>query len=280
MIQEAWDKIAEMMLRLPLEPSLGLLREMTLDEFGELLFTLPNTELQHLSGILPANTSNEVQERWTGASGLALLRQSISFLNFMSVNYQNHTGQLLSNSRILDFGCGWGRLMRLLPYFTDPSNLYGCDAWAASLRHISEAGVPGHIAQSIVQLDELPFPDVKFDLIYAFSIFTHLPESLLRMYLKAFHRSIARSGLVIITARPVESWQYLGTMRGLNFDKLRAHHMREGFAFLPADGRDQNYGDTSISRGYLESNFPEWNIVCMGTTLIDAQQTLICLAPR
>jgi hypothetical protein len=215
MIQEAWDTIAEVdRLGLALEPSLELLRQMTLDEFGELLLTLPNSKIPHLSKLLPANTPNAVQERWTGSSGITLLRQSISFLNFVSVNYQNHTGRLLSSSRILDFGCGWGRLMRLMSYFVDSANLYGCDAWESSLNYVRQARVAGSIARSAVQLDELPFRDVEFDLIYAFSVFTHLPKSLMLKYLQTFRRSIADRGLVIITIRPLEFWEYIGKDRG------------------------------------------------------------------
>ena len=50
MIQESLDKIGDVdRLGLPLGASLSLLRQMTLDEFGELLLTIPNPSFPHLS---------------------------------------------------------------------------------------------------------------------------------------------------------------------------------------------------------------------------------------
>jgi hypothetical protein len=280
MIQESLDKIGDVdRLGLPLGASLSLLRQMTLDEFGELLLTIPNPSFPHLSEILPTGTPDEVQQIWTGSSGVTLLKQSISFLNFASVNYQHFSGRVLAGARILDFGCGWGRLMRLMAYFADPDRLYGCDAWESSLGHIRNAKVPGSIAKSRVDTDELPFSGVNFDLIYSFSVFTHLPPELIKRYLAAFRKSIASDGLVIITIRPAEFWVYIGEQRGQDYSQLQRDHALHGFAYLPSDEKNTSYGDTSISRNYLESMFPLWKIVRMGVTMIDFQQIFVCLRP-
>jgi len=124
-----------------LENTLAMLRTLTLDEFGELLLTLPNEEFPHLSSILPSATPDEVQVEWTGSCGVTLLRQSVSFLNFVAAAYTEFSGRPLRNVNVLDFGCGWGRLLRLLAFYNNPEFNFGCDAWPVSLDHARQSHV-------------------------------------------------------------------------------------------------------------------------------------------
>jgi SAM-dependent methyltransferase len=79
----------------------------------------------------------------------------------------------LADARVLDFGFGYGRHLRAMVYFTDPKNLYGCDPWPPSLARCHEDSLFGHLAASQFLPIDLPFLGT-FDLIYAFSVFTHL----------------------------------------------------------------------------------------------------------
>jgi len=159
---------------LPREGVLSAMRRTSIDAFGELLLELPSADFPHLSELLPRKTPDDVQKQWTGNCGITLLRQSVSFVNTMVASYAELTGKDVANSNLLDFGCGWGRLLRLMLYFTPPEKLFGCDAWDVSLEHARAANLGVSLAKSDVTPDALPFPGVGFDLIYAFSIFTHL----------------------------------------------------------------------------------------------------------
>ena len=75
------------------------------------------------SSMLPRMASEQVQLNWTGASGAVLLGQTLNFVNCIAANYSDLTGKGLKNKKILDFGCGYGRIMRLMYYFTDPKNV-------------------------------------------------------------------------------------------------------------------------------------------------------------
>lgn len=256
------------------------IRAMSLDEFGEILSILPDDRFPRLSEYLPHQTPADVQLNWTGASGDKLLAQSVLIANSLAAGYTIESGRGLGDAKVLDFGCGWGRLLRLLMYFTNPDNLYGCDAWESSLQHASAARVKAHLARSDVAPNELPFAGVKFDLIYAFSIFTHLPESLALTCLSAIRKAISDDGLLFLTVRPVEYW-----LEAIHpaFGKpdpaplVRAHD-QAGFAFLPLPESDGSWGDASITRAYLDG-LPGWKVVRFGRALIDPYQLFVWLRP-
>src|SRR2546427_3224486 len=104
----------------------------------------------------------------------------------------------------------------------------------------------------------LPF-DGPFDLICAFSVFTHLSEKTTRAAFNTGRRYIADDGVLLITIRPKQYWQVHSEAVA---DRMIAEHDQKGFAFLPSnrpriDG-DVTYGDTSMSIPYLAANFPCW----------------------
>ncbi len=56
----------------------------------------------------------QVQRDLTGADGVVLLKQSLNFVRALSQGYTEIVGSSLHQKRILDFGVGWGRLVRLM----------------------------------------------------------------------------------------------------------------------------------------------------------------------
>jgi hypothetical protein len=62
--------------------------------------------------------SDEVQQHWTGGSGLSLLRQTYNFVRSTAYNFARLTRRDLTNAMILDYGCGYGRILRMMSYFT------------------------------------------------------------------------------------------------------------------------------------------------------------------
>lgn len=93
--------------------------------------------------------------------------------------------------RILDFGCGAGRVLRHWRGLHGPK-LYGTDynpelvEWCAD--HLSFA----HFAVNPLE-GPLPHGSEKFDLVYAFSVFTHLTEAQQLRWMKEIRR-VLRSG--------------------------------------------------------------------------------------
>lgn len=105
-------------------------------------------------------------------------------------------GDFRTAPRVLDFGCGCGRVARHLPKLTDAA-LYGVDCnrrlveWCA-------ANLTG--AYSRNRMDPpLFFDDGYFDVIYLYSVFTHLGVARQAAWLKEFARIIRPGGFAIVT---------------------------------------------------------------------------------
>lgn len=100
--------------------------------------------------------------------------------------------------RVLDFGCGPGRVLRQFLPEADRAKLHGCDMYAPSIEWL-ERHVPENVEVfTNPRLPPLEYPDSHFDLIWAVSVFTHLTDSWSRWLLE-LHRLLGSDGLLIAT---------------------------------------------------------------------------------
>lgn len=100
---------------------------------------------------------------------------------------------------VLDFGCGAGRLLRhTLAVEAKVADIWGCDIDAASIEWMRGHMVPPlHVAQA-QDWPPAPFSNGQFDLVFSFSVFTHLLYSW-SAWLLELHRVLAPDGVAIIT---------------------------------------------------------------------------------
>jgi SAM-dependent methyltransferase len=254
------------------------LRQLGLGDFGEVLWEMPLPSFPRLSSLLPRMAPVEVQQAWTGNSGRTLLLQSVSFVRSLAANYSAITGRSLVGAKILDFGCGYGRMLRMVRYYTD--DIYGIDPWDESLRHCREAGLTENLALSEYLPQTLPAPE-DLDCIFAFSVFTHLSERAFHTCLGAIRRHLRLGGVACITIRPMEYWRLIRPDLGKDkLTELETAH-RAGFAFLPhqrqaVDG-DVTYGDTSVTMDWLSANTPGWRIAAIDRSGDDQVQIYVFL---
>jgi SAM-dependent methyltransferase len=260
-----------------------LRRGLGLDDFGDLLFAMPMAELPSLSRLLPRMASVDVQRSWTGNSGEALLKLTSSFVRALACQFTRLTRRSLDGASMLDFGCGYGRIARLMYYFTDPADLVGVDPWDESIRICKASGLGENFRLSSRLPTDLPVDGRTFDLIYAFSVFTHLSARAARQALTACRRYIKDDGLLVITIRPVEYWSLNESVHGLrDTTRQRVQHAESGFAFSPAgfpvEG-EETYGNTSTTTAWITRNIPEWSVAGVDRSLDDAYQLYVFLRP-
>lgn len=266
------------------ESAIRELRKLGLDEFGVVMFSVPHPDYPKLSSLLPAMASDDVQRRWTGNSGFELLKITSSFVRLLSYNFTRLTGQPLDNATTLDFGCGYGRMARLLYYFTDEQNFFGLDPWNQSIEVCQNAGLTKNFLISDYLPHSLPVGTTRFDLIYAFSVFTHLSKKAALTALNTLRDYVNEDGVLAITIRPIEYWQLDPKVSEDQKNDLIASHQETGFAFHPHDREpvdgDITYGDTSMTVEWLTQNCPRWKVVATDSTLIDAYQRCLFLRPQ
>ncbi|BDM24254.1 methyltransferase domain-containing protein [Pseudomonas sp. LRP2-20] len=264
------------------------LRTLPIDVVGDLMLNVPEHH-EDLRRILPRMAPDEIQRNWNGSSGYDLLLQSCAFMRTLECGVNRFSGRSLDNAKILDFGCGWGRLLRLLYKFTAPENIYGCDPWDQSLQICADCGITGNLAQSDYLPENLPFPGMKFDFIYAYSVFTHLSEKAALAAVSACRKHIADDGLLIITVRPKSYWEVHPDSQNhlVVKSQMIKDHERKGFAFTPHGvgtpaqvNGEITYGDSSMTLDYIKDHWREWQVVGTEHFLQDPYQMLVFLKPK
>lgn len=100
---------------------------------------------------------------------------------------------------ILDFGCGPGRLIAGLRERHPAAHYVGSDIDAEAIAW-AQAELPD-LAHFCVNpaAPPMPFPDESFDLVYAISVFTHLPEDLQHAWLADLRRVLRPGGVLLTT---------------------------------------------------------------------------------
>lgn len=134
-------------------------------------------------------------------------------------------GQPLRNmGAILDFGCGPGRLISGLRELHPQARYHGSDidpeaiAWA-------QAELPDLARFSVNPAEPpMPYPDGSFDLVYAISVFTHLPEDLQHAWLADLRRVLKPGGVLLTTKMNPAAYGELPP-------EVRAQGRANGFAY-------------------------------------------------
>jgi SAM-dependent methyltransferase len=244
-----------------------------------LLLTQEYRAYPSIRALLPRVPEPRLQEGWNGRSGVALADQSAAFYRLLL----QRAGGSLAGARVLDFGCGWGRITRFLARDVPPDRLYGCDPVETILDVCRQNGVPATLAQSDVLPEHLPF-DEPFDVAYAFSVFTHLSEAAHERCLSALHAGLRPGGTLVVTIRPPAYLHESPLM-----DPVRD---REGEPFIFAPhasdpshpqyaGPEMHYGETVIALSYVRERWARWfELTHVDLLLGDLHQVVLTLRRR
>ena len=146
-------------------------------------FPIPSSKL-----LISVNGTPDV--RWFLQTGYLAAQSMVLAVKSSSLNIKNYKS-------ILDFGCGCGRVTRHLSFLKN-SQLYGTDYNPTLIKWCQE-----NLTHARFQTNQLTPPlsyeENKFDLIYAFSVFTHLPEPLQFSWRNEILRILKPSGILVMS---------------------------------------------------------------------------------
>jgi SAM-dependent methyltransferase len=231
-----------------------------------------------LARYLPGSPTEAIQLRVTRQTGKGALETAAqSYLAFRRI-YEDQVGPFNGSERVLDFGCGWGRIIRFFLRDVEPENLVGIDIDEVAIAACRDTNHWSQFHQCPV-LPPTDFGDATFDFVYAYSVFSHLSEEAHLSWLEEFNRILKPQGVLILTTLPRSYIEH-----GAQADEFSPsqEYLRiydeGGFCYHPLDeASNPHFGLASIPERYVkrvwsglfdvqevrpESELPQVVIVC------------------
>ena len=147
---------------------------------------LPSSDLRERVGVAKSDFSPE--EAYL-AQGLSLRR---ALEKSLPVDW------VWEGKRVLDFGCGAGRVLRHFQTESTVTEFWGCDIDAPSIDWCRRTLTPPMTFRNNLEVPPLDAPTDYFDLVYGLSVFTHI-SSHWAHWLLELHRITLPGGIVMLT---------------------------------------------------------------------------------
>jgi trans-aconitate methyltransferase len=220
----------------------------------------------------PRFPAEQIQSQFVGSSNEVALREASTFYSFAKQHARALGTPICDDSVLLDFGCGWGRFLRLFWRDLPADRIFGVDVDPVILGECRKAGIQAHL-QHIESRGRLALPDRSVSHIIAYSVFTHLPEDIQFHWLDELAR-VAKPGCVFVcTTEPRRFLDFVASIPpnpqspwhgGLreaagDIEEKKRQFDAGHFVYIPTGGgdfRDKSvYGDAVIPRSYIEDNW-------------------------
>jgi 2-polyprenyl-3-methyl-5-hydroxy-6-metoxy-1,4-benzoquinol methylase len=161
--------------------------------------------LQHARGersdLLPF-PSEDIQVITNNQKGETTARGALSILDCV-LSCVAEVREPTRDLRVLDYGCGWGRITRLLPFYFDVDGIVGVDVDDRLISSANEL-IPWIQHRLITSMQPLPFDDGSFEVIFANSVFSHLSEKACRYTLGELARLLSPGGVLVVSVLELE----------------------------------------------------------------------------
>lgn len=216
-------------------------------------------------------TDPEQQRRFTGKSGVEAFDEALSTVDSILAHADTLGVQVTPTSRLLDFGCGWGRITKTASRYFEPANITSADVYQGALDLVKASGFPVELVKGEPE-PPLPLEDGQYDFIFAYSVFSHLKEEKALAWMQEFRRLLKPGGLVGVTTRARGFINWTAKLRE-NQKDLPAHARGSDVAFVDTDDalrrydagefvfdqertsgplKDVGYGEACIPKAYVE----------------------------
>jgi SAM-dependent methyltransferase len=219
---------------------------------------------------MPPFPDEALQEGMVGSAGEAALRDAFSFCAEIKAYQTAYGSSPLSSCEVLDFGCGWGRHLRFFLKDVPIEKLHGVDVDATYI-DISRGGLPGVHLEVVDPFPPSRFSENSLDLVYAYSVFSHLAEPAHQAWITEFHRVLKPGGLLVVTTQrrdfvdycqslrngqPEGPWQTALAASFSDVEGTKRAYDEGQFVYAATGGgpaRDASfYGEAIVSPGYVQ----------------------------
>ena len=238
---------------------------------------------------LPGFPPETFQRESVGSTGEQTLREAFTFYCEIKRYAQDLGIALTRNSRILDFGCGWGRIIRFFLKDVSADNLYGIDVHSRMIKFCKKLARYGNYSKCN-PLPPTKFPNESIDIIYAYSVFSHLAEPVHIQWVKEFSRILKPDGILVATTQARHFIEFCQSLHGkthespwhntlahsfLDTETALADYDNGKFLFCATGGGRELprsfYGEALIPRKYVEQ---EWTKYLLLRDFVDDQNRL------
>ena len=250
----------------------SIFKDISNNDLWTILLSKNYASYPNLKSKLPDFPEDDIQKIFNGGNGFALLNRARMSYEAINQSYKENGTKPLEESNILDFGVGWGRMLRFFIKNVKEDQLFGCDPAPYIVKTCEKLKVPGTIKLSDARPEKLPF-DVKFDLVFSNSVFSHLSEESHMECLTAIHKSLNPGGMVFLT-----TW----TPHYAEKNNLAAKNIsgNEDYLFVPKPD-NQNFGATFISYKYMQDNWTElFKVVGVNLQALGIKQVMVILQKK
>src|SRR5262245_31056215 len=227
---------------------------------------------------LPGFPEERVQERVAGSVGARALRDAFNFYSLLKRLASRYDQPIDQDSIVLDFGCGWGRIIRFFLKDVSAEYLHGVDADQELVDFCKQTLLYGYY-ERVEPTPPSCFDDGRFNLIYAYSVFSHLSEPVHLQWLAELSRILAPGGLLVVTTqsrhflefcadlrrdsrRAVTAWQRTLSSAFTDTAARAAAYDRGEFLHEPTGGgsvlSSAFYGETIIPAAYVERHWTRY----------------------
>lgn len=225
---------------------------------------------------MPGFPPDEFQKNSVGSSGENNLKEAFKFYSEVK-SYAAKLGRALTpESHILDFGCGWGRFIRFFLKDVVPENIYGIDVDPEMVDICRQTVRYGNYS-TVKPQPPAGFADNTFDVIYAYSVFSHLSEAVHIQWVEEFSKILKPGGVLIATTQSRSFIEFCRSLRGqtndfgwhkalansfIDTEQALADYDTGKFLYSPTGGgsvRDASfYGEAIVSPAYVKREWTKY----------------------
>ena len=258
------------------------------NEWRDLIIESLSVPDMQVGGVtLPGFPSQEIATLTTAAGATeGILRGAYNLYKLVKESSVRLGKPIDGTTKFLDFGCGWGRVARFFLKDIYLENVYGVDV----LEDLTDSCATTFASENFTAIQQkgtLPFEDNSFDLILAYSVFSHLDPELGDRWIREIHRVLGVNGIAYITIIDESKFDVMVQRGGEWFNSLKIDHVKAKKSLARGktvwqstnrQGELQGYGLAILPLKWIEKSWKKYFVTL--DVITEYSQTILVLQKR